>query len=184
MSDSKPATNKLSALVNQLNQNKASGKQAIRKGLLNFQKSYLIPLTNKLSDIRAEPEPLWKRLFSPQTLLWLGISAGITGLLILISPETFSQWQLLLIPIIAFIGSNLVALFQDTFQEAQKDYETYHGERLLGKTFVLKKPITNGETTILIEHKKWTLKGNDCPAGIRVKIVAVGEETLHVVPHR
>lgn len=174
----------MSAFIHQLNETKAASKQAVRKGLLNFQKSYLIPLTDKLADIRAEPKPLWKRLFSPQTMLWLGISAGITGLLILISPETFSQWQLLLIPIIAFIGSNVFALFSETFQEAQKDYETYRGQRLLGKSFVLKKPIVNGEASILIENKKWLLQGNDCPEGIRVKIVAVGEGTLHVVPHR
>lgn len=160
-----------------------TAKQAVRQLFINMQKHMLIPLSKRLGDIRDDPRSFKERFLSANTLLWLGIGMGVTGILMLLSPQSFQHWQFLLIPVVAFVGSNVFNLFSETSAEARQQYESYQGQRLLGKVFILKLPIQNGKSQIKIEEDLWELRGDDCPAGVKVKVVAVGDETLHVVPY-
>lgn len=165
----------LSANVNQL-------KRFIRQSLMNLQKDYLIPLSERLRDWFTDPRVWKEQIFSRNALRWLGIGAGLTGFLMLLNPTAVNQWQLFLIPLIAFLGANIFALFSETSQEARENYESYQGQRLLGKTFVLEQAMINGTSSINLDGQVWTLSGNDCAEQVQVKVIAVSENTLHVVP--
>ncbi|MGV6809201.1 MAG: NfeD family protein [bacterium] len=184
MSTSNPSPSLGAKEKNNLSANLSQLKRFIRQSLMSLQKNYLIPMSERLGDWLTDPR-LWKeRLFSRNTLRWIGIGAGLTGLLMLLNPTLVNQWQLLLIPVIAFFGANIFALFSETSQEARENYESYQGQRLLGKVFTLEQAIVNGTSSMNIDGQIWTLCGNDCAAETQVKVIAVSDNTLHLAPYQ
>ena len=131
-------------------------------------------------ETKLKQSPITQHLSLSRFILWLGIAASITGLLILISPDRFIGWQLFLVPLIAVIGPWLLDFFRESSKEAKDILEGYEGRYLVGKILRLKSPITNGESTVLLNKVTWTLKGDDCPSGSQVRIVAVGKKVLYV----
>ena len=111
-------------------------------------------------------------------LLWLGIATGVTGLLVLINPAVFVSWQLFIIPLIAVIGPWVVDFFRESSKEAKDTLESYDGREFIGKFFILKTAIVNGESELVISDKSWRVKGEDCPEGTRVRVIAVNDDTI------
>ena len=52
----------------------------------------------------------------------------------------------------------------------------------VGRLLTLVSPIENGHATQDLDGMVWTLHGQDCPAGTRVKVVDMGEGWLKVEP--
>jgi len=110
---------------------------------------------------------------------WLGISAGITGLMMFLSPEGFWLWQIpmlfvltLLAPAVFELPNTLNALFGHT-----------ENQHLVGKVITLTHGINDGKGKTKLEEdedKEWLVSGPDCIAGTSVKIVTLDSKTLYV----
>ena len=119
-----------------------------------------------------------KRLFEDWGK-WLGISAGLIGLMMFLSPEEFWLWQLpmlflltMLAPAVFELPNTLNALFGHT-----------EHQHLVGKVITLTHGITGGKGKTLLEEdqdKEWLVSGPDCVAGTSVRIVTLDSKTLYV----
>ncbi|WP_020560410.1 NfeD family protein [Thiofilum flexile] len=107
---------------------------------------------------------------------WLGLAAGITGLLMLLSPSAFWQWQLPVLLVIIVIAP----LFFDLSRSFKEFFSAYPGQHLIGEIITLDQPIINGHGTIFIQREDWTVSGPDCTAGTRVKIIGIDDRKLYV----
>lgn len=154
----------------------------LRKRIFQLYVQGLQPLVANLKHAFEHSSPKAKHVthnFTKQRfLLWLGIAAGVTGLLVLINPAVFIRWQLFSIPLIAIFGPWLVDFFRESSKEAKDTLESYDGREFIGKLFTLKTAIVNGESEMTISDKSWLIKGEDCSEGSRVRVVAVNNDTI------
>ena len=107
---------------------------------------------------------------------WLGLAAGITGLVMLFSPEKFWLWQIPLVFILMAIApaffelpNTLSALFGHTEQQ-----------HLVGTVITLTRSIVDGKGKTILEDREWLVSGPDCPAGSSVQVVTLDSRTLYV----
>jgi len=109
---------------------------------------------------------------------WLGIGAGITGILLLLKPDGFWRWQLpfgVAVMLLAPLVSGFIATLSKLFTE-------YPGKHLIGQVVTLEHPIVDGSSKITLDNQEWIIVGPDCPAITTVKIIALNEGTLYVTP--
>ena len=113
-------------------------------------------------------------------LLWVGIAAGITGVLLCIFPEMAWQWQLLVFS----VSSVLCAL---AWWQYQKKYRGVIDEPLLnrlsaqyvGRVFTLSDPVENGRGKIRVDDSFWEVAAeDDMPAGTRVRVVELEHDQI------
>ena len=103
--------------------------------------------------------------------LWLGIAAGITGV-VAFSIDTL-VWQN---QAIIFAVLSVVAVIAGRAWLKQRPVVTDHptlnqrGAQYVGKSFVLKEAIVDGEGVIVVDDTTWKVRGTDAPAGSRIKI--------------
>lgn len=107
---------------------------------------------------------------------WLGLAAGITGLLMLLNPSSFWQWQLPVLLLLIFIAP----LFFDLSKSFKEFFSAYPGQHLVGEIITLDQPIIDGYGTLHIQREDWAISGPDCPAGTRVKIIGIDDRKLYV----
>lgn len=106
-------------------------------------------------------------------LVWIGIAAILTGAVSLLFWETsFWVWQ---VQLVFFALLAVVAVFAGRRLLARSDASdepllNQRGARLIGRTAVLEKPITEGRGRIRLDDTTWTVSGPDLPAGARVKV--------------
>lgn len=148
----------------------------IRSGELKARMHYF--LFRKGQDARRSDSIFsrYKRRLAEDWPKWLGIGAGITGLMMLLSPEEFWLWQLPLIVLLMLLApaffelpNTLNALFGHTEQQ-----------HLVGKTIILTQPVVDGKGTTQLEQQDWQVSGPDCPAGSAVKIITLDAKNLYV----
>jgi membrane protein implicated in regulation of membrane protease activity len=53
-------------------------------------------------------------------------------------------------------------------------------DALVGRVFTLEKPIMDGSGTVRVDDTVWRVRGPDCPAGSRVKVVRTDGGSLVV----
>ena len=113
--------------------------------------------------------------------LWLGIAAGLTGLLVLVIPDI--AWQ---IQLIAFgVLSIAIVVAWRTYQRRHptvSDDSTLNrrGEQYVGRVFTLAEAIVNGRGTVKVGDSLWRADGPDLPAGEKVKVTGVAGTVLKV----
>ncbi|MEO5348964.1 MAG: NfeD family protein [Magnetococcus sp. YQC-3] len=113
--------------------------------------------------------------------LWLGIAAGVVGLLVLLVPDLGwkAQW-------LCFAGFSLVSLgvwhFMLKKRPTPTDQPTLNrrSSQYIGRTFALSDPIVNGVGRIRVDDSSWKVSGMDAPLGARVRVVGVDGTVLHV----
>lgn len=108
-------------------------------------------------------------------LVWIGIAAILTGVVsLLLWDASFWVWQAQLVffavlsVVAVFVGRRLLARSGDTSDEPLLNQR---GARLVGRTAVLEKPITEGRGRIRLDDTTWTVNGPDLPAGARVRVI-------------
>lgn len=106
--------------------------------------------------------------------LWLAVSAFLVGALLLLMIGMTFDVQVLLFSIFA-IASVVGWWKYGAGKEPVSDHPTLNrrGEQYLGRTFNLLEAIENGQGKIKVDDSIWKVHGEDCPAGTKVKIVAV-----------
>lgn len=121
-----------------------------------------------------------------QFFLWLGISAGLTGGILLVAPNIGWQWQMV------FFGVLSIASIVG-WRQYQKKFPTHSDEPMLnrrgsqyvGRTFELSEEMALGRGKINVDDTTWRAECDavaDLPAGSRVKVVDIDGTTLKVEP--
>ena len=121
-------------------------------------------------------------IFSPAAFfLWMGISAGIVGFLLLAFPELSWEYQLLAFAIFSVVSIILSRRFLDLYPiSTDQPKLNRRGEQYVGRSFTLDSPIVNGFGKIKVDDTTWKIEGNDCEAGTQVNVVGVDGVVLLV----
>lgn len=121
-------------------------------------------------------------LFAPGAFfLWLGISAAIVGILMVIIPDMGWQYQLIIFAIFGTVSAVAWKAYQRKNPEVT-DRPTLNrrGEQYVGRTFTLSEPIVNNTGKIKVDDTVWKIEGDDCDAGARVTVTEADGAVLRV----
>jgi inner membrane protein len=116
-------------------------------------------------------------------MLWIGIGAAATGLLVLVMPGLSLLTQAIAFAVLAFASCAVYwygirpKLQRD---EPGNDRLNRRGEQLIGKRYVLIEAIVNGRGKAQVGDGQWLVSGPDLPVGSTVEVVAVEGTTLTV----
>ncbi len=113
--------------------------------------------------------------------LWLGIAAGLTGVIALIAPGLGWQFQILIFSVMA-VASVVGTKYYLKRQPIETDDPTLNrrGDQYVGRVFNLEEAIVNGRGKVHVGDTVWRASGPDMPAGQAVRVVGV-EGTVLVV---
>ncbi len=113
--------------------------------------------------------------------LWLGVSAGIVGIVLFVVPALGLEYQLL---IFALFSVTVIVLWLKYAKKhpTVSDQPTLNrrGEQYTGRMLTLQEGIVNGVGKIKVDDSTWKVEGADCPAGTRVRVVGVDGVILKV----
>jgi membrane protein implicated in regulation of membrane protease activity len=119
-------------------------------------------------------------------LLWIGIAAGITGLVMFILGEAIGvalswQVQFLIFGVLA-VASVVAAKYYIRSNPIETEDATLNrrGEQYIGRVLSLDEGIVNGIGKVRVGDSVWRAQGPDLPAGERVKVVGVDGTMLKV----
>lgn len=118
--------------------------------------------------------------------LWLGISAGVTGGIVLIAPDFGWQWQLVLFGMLSVASIGGWRLYQKEFPpQTDEPMLNRRGSQYVGRTFELIEGMRLGRGKISVDDSTWRAvcdDETDLPPGSRVKVVDIDGTTLKVEP--
>ncbi|MGZ8300133.1 MAG: NfeD family protein [Rhodoplanes sp.] len=113
-------------------------------------------------------------------MLWLGIAAVLVGLISLLVDW---PWQLQCVAFAAFALA-LIPLWRRLAKQVggptDQPYLNRRADALVGRMFTLEKPIIGGVGAIAVDDTVWRVRGDDSPAGSRVKVTRVDGATIYV----
>lgn len=114
-------------------------------------------------------------------LLWLGLAATATGLVVLLLPlPPFWQWVLfgVLGMLSAYVG--LVVRRRHPVTASDQPLLNRRADQLVGRVLPLHAAIVDGRGKLKIGDALWAVEGEDLPQGARVRIEAVDGMLLRV----
>ncbi len=111
--------------------------------------------------------------------LWMGISAGIVGVILYIVPELAWELQLTIFAVLSVVT---VLISRKYLQKNGEDQSTLsqRGKRYIGMTVVVEEPIENDIGKVRIEDTLWRAAGQDAPKGNKVRIIGIDGATFQV----
>ena len=115
--------------------------------------------------------------------LWLGIAAGVVGLLVLLMPGLPWEYQWLLFAVFAIV-SIVISRRYFAKNPGVEDNLTLNkrGAQYVGRSFTLSEPIRNGRGKIHVDDTQWTVEGPDLEAGENVTVTGTDGVLLIVAP--
>lgn len=121
-------------------------------------------------------------VFAPGTFfLWMGIAAGVVGVLLLILPGMGWEYQVV---VFATLSVASIIIWRQYFRKhpVQSDQPALNrrGHQYVGRTFTLDNPIVNGLGKIHVDDTTWKIEGEDCEAGSKVRVTGVDGVILKV----
>ena len=121
-------------------------------------------------------------IFSPAAFfLWMGIAAGVVGLLLLLVPGLSWEWQILAFALlsVASIALGRTYLKRNPIKTDQPTLNR-RGEQYIGRQFTLDEPIVNGVGKLRVDDTSWKINGPECGAGTQVRVTGVDGVVLRV----
>lgn len=120
-------------------------------------------------------------IFSPaEFFIWLGLAAGIMGLLAW-QVDLNWQWQVFLFAVISVVSLMLGrAWFNKNPIQTDQPNLNRRGQNLIGKTFEVEQAIVNGAGRVRVGETTWKVQGEDCSVGSRVRVVGINSAVLQV----
>lgn len=115
-------------------------------------------------------------------LLWIGIAAGVMGLVTLVMPGLPAVAQAVLFGVLAIAACLVYWKYIRPVAEQRNDQPLLNkrGAQLIGRRFVLAEAIVNGRGKVKVGDSEWLAEGPDLPAGSEVEVVAVDGASLKV----
>ena len=114
-------------------------------------------------------------------LLWFGIGAMLTGLLLLGIPGMGWEWQLACFAIVSALSIIGWRYYRRRHPEPSS-HPTLNrrGLAYVGRRFTLSDPIVDGVGRLRVDDTLWKVTGPDFPAGTHVTVVGVDGNALRV----
>lgn len=122
--------------------------------------------------------------FAPGTVfLWMGVAAGIVGVILLLISDLTWQVQGLLFAVLAVISA-LGGRYILKRRPIQTDEPALNkrGTALIGRVGVLEYPVHSGIGKLRLDDTMWRIVGPDLNAGTRVRIIGVDGSSLKIEP--
>jgi membrane protein implicated in regulation of membrane protease activity len=116
-------------------------------------------------------------------MLWIGIGAGVTGLVVLVAPGLSLLAQAMVFVMLAFLSC--VAYWYVLRPRLMRDEPgdallNRRGEQKIGQRYVLAEAIVHGRGKAKVGDSLWLVRGPDLPAGSMVEVTGVDGTTLLV----
>ena len=113
--------------------------------------------------------------------MWLAVAAVVTGLVLLALPRLGWEYQVLLFTLLA-VASALAGrkLLKRHPIESDHPLLNRRGAQYVDRTFTLGEAIENGTGKIRVDDTTWKVRGEDCPAGTRIRVTGVDGTVLLV----
>ncbi|GAB4298304.1 MAG: NfeD family protein [Methylophaga sp.] len=115
--------------------------------------------------------------------LWMAIAAFMTGLALLLMPEMSWQIQIMMFALLSVFS---IVLWRRYYLKhpirSDEPHLNRRGEQYIGRVVTLQMPIVDGVGKIRLDDSSWKVEGPDCPAGKKVRIVALKNVIFTVEP--
>lgn len=121
-------------------------------------------------------------LFAPGAFfLWMGIAAGLVGLILVLAPEMTWQYQFIVFAVVSVVS---IVVWRNYLKkhpiETDRPTLNMRGEQYVGRTFTLTEPVVNGVGKIKVDDTMWKIEGLDCDIGTKVKVTKTDGAVLKV----
>ena len=116
--------------------------------------------------------------------LWLGVSAGLTGLLFWLLPWLTWQWQVLIFAALAVASVSSWLWWRRRVAPVPADALNHRAMQYVGSEAVLVGAIADGHGRVRLADTTWLADGPPLPAGTRVRVVGARGTLLIVEPIR
>jgi hypothetical protein len=113
--------------------------------------------------------------------IWMGVAAGITGIVLLLAPSLSWQIQLLVFSAVS-IATILVwrSYAKNKAPVSDEPLLNRRGEQYVGRVFTLEEPVVNRFGKLRVDDTTWKIEGEDMPAGTHVRVTGVDGTVLRV----
>ncbi len=113
--------------------------------------------------------------------LWLGLSAGVVGAILLAAPELAWEYQVLIFAVLS-VGAVIGWRAYHKSHPTETDLPALNrrGEQYVGRVITLDDAIVNRGGKVRLDDTSWKVEGDDLPAGARVKVIGVDGVVLLV----
>jgi len=123
-------------------------------------------------------------VFAPGAFfLWLGVSAGVVGLILVVIPDMGWESQFLIFAVISIVS---IAAWRIRLQkhptQSEDDSLNTRTKEYIGRVFTLSEAIENGFGQINVDDSFWQVSGPDCAVDKKVKVTSVDGMVLNVEP--
>jgi len=118
-------------------------------------------------------------------LLWIGIGAGATGVLVWLLPGMSLLMQAIAFAVLAFLSCAIYAyVLRPKLKRGDSASERLNrrGAQMVGQRYVLIEPIVNGRGKARVGDGEWLVNGPDLPLGATIEVLSVEGNTLQVRP--
>jgi membrane protein implicated in regulation of membrane protease activity len=117
-------------------------------------------------------------------MLWIGVAAGVMGLVTLVAPGLSALAQAIAFAVLAIASCAAYWKFIRPLAEHRDDQPLLNrrGQRMVGRRVVVAEAIVNGRGKIKMGDSVWLAEGPDIGAGGEVEIVSVEGTTARVKP--
>ena len=114
-------------------------------------------------------------------LIWLGVAAGVVGVVLLVAPALDWHYQLMIFAVLSVASLVSWRAYQRK-NPPESDHPALNrrGEQLIGRHVTLDEPIVNGAGYARIDDTRWKVVGQDMSAGSRVTVTGVDGTVLQV----
>jgi membrane protein implicated in regulation of membrane protease activity len=113
--------------------------------------------------------------------LWMAQAAGATGLLLMVLPGLGWEAQVTVFSALSVLSVAAARRFVKRHPIASdQPLLNRRAAQYAGRVFTLDRPIVNGRGKIKVDDSTWKIRGQDCPAGARVRVVAADGVVLVV----
>lgn len=113
-------------------------------------------------------------VFGAYYFLWMGIAAGIVGVIMFFVPSLPWLAQVIIFTVLSLTSFVLFKLYQKR-NPVISDQPTLNkrGQQYVGRIFTLSEPIINGIGKVKVDDTTWKVSGEDMQAGSKVRVIAV-----------
>lgn len=115
-------------------------------------------------------------------MLWIGIAAGVMGLVTLVIPGMSALVQAIVFGLLSIAACLVYWKFIRPLAEQRDDQPLLNkrGQRMIGRRVIVIEAIVNGRGKVTVGDGQWLAEGPDSPVGTEVEVVGVSGTTLTV----
>jgi len=124
-------------------------------------------------------------VFAPGAVfLWLAVSAGVVGALLLLFPDLTWQAQFLIFAALSVASVFGWLFYRKRMPQPESDEPALNrrGQQYVGRVFTLEQAIVNGQGKIKVDDTIWKIEGDDLPEGTKITVTGVEGTVLRVTP--